>query len=94
MGKSVAQGAATHVYLAAFPEELQGREGHPPVSGKYFVDTHPEPWGHPAVAKDPKLGKNLWGVSEKLTGQHMEPAVKEEVKETQPITHSRRGIWY
>lgn len=37
LGKSVPQGAATHVFLAVAPEVKD-------VSGKYFVDCREEPY--------------------------------------------------
>lgn len=37
LGKSVPQGAATHVFLATAPEVKD-------ISGKYWVDCRPEPY--------------------------------------------------
>jgi NAD(P)-dependent dehydrogenase (short-subunit alcohol dehydrogenase family) len=58
-GSSVEQGCMTSVYLAS-DESLAG------TSGEYFSDSRkaePSPY-----AFDPELRKNLWNLSEELTG--------------------------
>lgn len=64
-GKSVPQGACTHLYLAVAPLEIKDE------SGKYYVDTLPEKWGHRALKSHPKLGEKLWAASVKMTGMDM-----------------------
>jgi NAD(P)-dependent dehydrogenase (short-subunit alcohol dehydrogenase family) len=62
-GSSVEQGCMTSVYLAS-NESLSG------TNGKYFSDsreTAPSPY-----AFDPELRKNLWNLSEELTGLRLD----------------------
>jgi WW domain-containing oxidoreductase len=58
--KSVAEGAATEVYVATRPE-LAG------VSGEYFADCNVA--SPRADANDPGLAKRLWEVSEKIVAE-------------------------
>jgi len=56
--KSVAQGAATTLYVALSPETAQG--------GKFYFDSH-EADAYPH-ATDPENGKRLWELASKLVG--------------------------
>lgn len=60
-GKSVAQGAATQVYLAAHPDAAT-------VTGGYFADCHPTAPNH--HADDPAFRERLWRVSEAILADH------------------------
>jgi len=58
--KTIAQGAATHVYVAAHPDPAA-------VSGEYFADcTIARP---SARARDPGLARRLWEESERIVGR-------------------------
>lgn len=62
--RTVAQGAATTIYLATSPE-VEG------ISGKYFVDC--KPGRTSKAAKDRALGKRLWDLSDALTRFENQP---------------------
>ena len=62
--RSVDKGARTSIYLASSPE-VEG------VSGKYFIDCKPRQSSR--RSQDPEIARQLWQVSEKLTGLPASP---------------------
>ncbi len=60
--KTIAQGAATHCYLAAHPEAAG-------VTGEYFADCKIARTSK--AAQDDALGERLWSLSETLIAQHI-----------------------